>query len=144
MTDHAPTPLGKIGEPPTGLDDCSCTGRNIGKFTSPAALLAIAEAGQISGYDIAERLRSMPLGGETGPDMGGIYRTLRRMERDNLVTSVWDTEGGGPARRLYTLTNLGHRCLERWIETLERHRDAVQHFLNACARQRPERPVEPS
>ena len=40
------------------LNDCSCTGRNIGKFTSPAALLAIAEAGQISGYDIAERLRS--------------------------------------------------------------------------------------
>jgi PadR family transcriptional regulator PadR len=126
------------------LDDCSCTGRNIGKFTSPAALLAIAEAGQISGYDIAERLRSMPLGGDTGPDMGGVYRTLRRMERYNLVTSVWDTDGGGPARRLYTLTNLGDRCLERWIETLSRHRDSVQHFLDEYRRLCPDPPQEPS
>jgi PadR family transcriptional regulator PadR len=129
---------------PCDLDDCSCTGRNIGKFTSPAALLAIAEAGQISGYDIAERLRSMPLGGESGPDMGGVYRTLRRMERYNLVTSVWDTEGGGPARRLYTLTNLGSRCLERWIGTLQGHRDAVQHFLNEYERFCLDQPQEPS
>jgi PadR family transcriptional regulator PadR len=111
------------------LNDCSCTGKNIGKFTSPAALLAIAEAGCLSGYDIAERLRSMPLGGETGPDTGGLYRTLRRMERFNLVTSMWDTEGGGPARRLYTLTNLGDLCLDRWKETLKAHRDAIDGYL---------------
>lgn len=111
------------------LNDCSCTGKNIGKFTSPAALMAIAEAGCLSGYDIAERLRSMPLGGETGPDTGGLYRTLRRMERFNLVTSNWDTEGGGPARRLYNLTNLGDQCLDRWAETLKAHRDAIDGYL---------------
>ncbi|MBU2602876.1 MAG: helix-turn-helix transcriptional regulator [Actinobacteria bacterium] len=111
------------------LDDCACTGKNIGKFTSPAALLAIAERECLSGYDMAERLRSMPLGGETGPDSGGLYRTLRRMERFNLVTSEWDTEGGGPARRLYSLTNLGDACLDRWAETLRDHRDAIQAFL---------------
>ena len=133
-----------VSSEPCDLDDCSCTGRNIGKFTSPAALLAIAEAGQMSGYDIAERLRSMPLGGDTGPDMGGVYRTLRRMERYNLVTSVWDTEGGGPARRLYTLTNLGDRCLERWIETLRGHRNAVQHFLDEYEHLFSDRPQEGS
>lgn len=139
---ESPAPSGSTES--CNLDDCSCTGRNIGKFTSPAALLAIAEAGRISGYDVAERLRSMPLGGESGPDMGGVYRTLRRMERYNLVTSVWDTEGGGPARRLYTLTNLGDRCLERWVGTLSRHRDAVQHFLDEHERLRPDQPQEPS
>lgn len=112
------------------LDDCACTGKNIGKFTSPAALLAIAEVECLSGYDIAERLRSMPLGGETGPDSGGLYRTLRRMERFNLVTSEWDTEGGGPARRLYSLTNLGDACLDRWADTLHAHREAIQAFLD--------------
>jgi PadR family transcriptional regulator PadR len=113
----------------SSLSECSCAGKNIGKFTSPAALLAIAEAGCLSGYDIAERLRSMPLGGETGPDTGGLYRTLRRMERFNLVSSTWDTEGGGPARRLYTLTNLGDLCLDRWRETLKAHRDAIDDYL---------------
>lgn len=118
------------------LDDCACTGKNIGKFTSPAALLAIAERECLSGYDIAERLRSMPLGGETGPDSGGLYRTLRRMERFNLVTSEWDTEGGGPARRLYSLTNLGDACLDRWAETLRDHCDAIQAFLEDYERLR--------
>lgn len=111
------------------LDNCACTGKNIGKYTSPAALLALAEAGCMSGYDMAERLRSMPIGGETGPDSGGLYRTLRRMERFNLVTSEWDTTGGGPARRLYSLTNLGDECLDRWAETLRAHRAAIQVFL---------------
>ncbi|GAB4245252.1 MAG: hypothetical protein Kow00122_01890 [Thermoleophilia bacterium] len=135
MSDGSPT-----GEPPgpgenaaCDLGDCACTGKNLGKFTSPAALLAIAEAGCLSGYDIAERLRSMPLGGDTGPDSGGLYRTLRRMERFNLVTSQWDTEGGGPARRLYTLTNLGDACLDRWAETLRAHQAAIQAFLDAHA-----------
>ncbi len=118
-----------VGRETCDLDDCACTGKNIGKYTSPAALLAIAEAGSISGYDIAERLRSMPLGGESGPDSGGLYRTLRRMERYNLVTSTWDTEGGGPARRLYALTNLGDRCLERWALTLAEHESAIEGFL---------------
>ncbi len=140
--DRIPVDGPPAGEP-CDLSDCSCTGRNLGKFTSPAALLAIAEAGKISGYAIADRLRSMPLGGETGPDMAGVYRTLRRMERFKLVTSVWDTEGGGPARRLYTLTNLGDRCLERWVETLRGHRDAVEHFLeqyaHLCETQRSDR-----
>jgi len=116
------------------FDDCACTGRNIGKFTSPAALLAIAETGLRSGYDIAERLRTMPLGGETGPDTGGLYRTLRRMERMNLVTSEWDTEGGGPARRMYRLTNLGDRCLRQWAGTLREHSRAIERFLDDYAR----------
>jgi PadR family transcriptional regulator PadR len=66
--------------------------------------------------------------------MGGVYRTLRRMERYNLVTSLWDTEGGGPARRLYALTNLGDQCLEGWIQALSGHRDAVEHFLGEYQR----------
>jgi poly-beta-hydroxybutyrate-responsive repressor len=115
------------------FEECACTGRNVGKFTSPAALLAIAETGERSGYDIAERLRTMALGGETGPDSGGLYRTLRRMERMNLVTSEWDTEGGGPARRLYRLTNLGDRCLTRWAETLRDHTRAIEGFLKDYA-----------
>jgi PadR family transcriptional regulator PadR len=134
----------KIPDQSCSLEDCSCTGKNLGKFTSPAALLAIAEAGCLSGYDIAERLRSMPLGGETGPDSGGLYRTLRRMERFNLVTSEWDTEGGGPARRVYRLTNLGDQCLQEWVKTLGGHRSAIKSFLDDYERYRREDAVQTS
>jgi poly-beta-hydroxybutyrate-responsive repressor len=124
-------------------DDCACTGKNLVKFTSPAALLAVAESGALSGWDIAERLRSMPLGGETGPDTGGLYRTLRRMERYHLLVSQWDTEGGGPARRIYRLTELGDRCLAMWAETLQGHRDAVESFLADFSRIRQRTEEEP-
>jgi PadR family transcriptional regulator, regulatory protein PadR len=118
------------------FDDCACTGKNLMKFTSPAALLAVAEKGALSGYDIVERLRSMPLGGESGPDPGGLYRVLRRMERFNLLSSEWDTTGTGPARRLYRLTHLGDRCLDQWAETLRSHSQAVESFLADFARLR--------
>ncbi len=111
------------------FEDCACTGKNLVRFTSPAALLAIAEASRISGYDIGERLGAMPLYGDSGPDSGGLYRTLRRLESLDLVTSEWDTSGAGPARRLYSITEAGARCLENWARTLETHRTAVAAFL---------------
>jgi PadR family transcriptional regulator, regulatory protein PadR len=129
-------PEARPEDPTCSFDDCACTGKNLVKFTSPAALLAVAEAGALSGYDIAERLRSMPLGGESGPDPGGIYRVLRRMERFNLLTSEWDTSGPGPARRVYRLTYLGDRCLDQWAETLRSHSGAVQSFLGEFERLR--------
>lgn len=122
------------------LRDCACTGKNIGKFTAPAALLAIAEAGCLSGYDVAERLRQMALGGDAGPDSGGLYRTMRRMERFHLVTSEWDTKGEGPARRLYRLTELGDQCLDRWAKTLSFHRSAISEFLSDYERLRATEP----
>lgn len=111
------------------FEDCACTGKNLVRFTSPAALLAIAEASRVSGYDIGERLGAMPLYGESGPDSGGLYRTLRRLESLELVSSEWDTSGAGPARRLYSITEAGARCLENWARTLEAHRAAVAAFL---------------
>lgn len=116
------------------FEDCACTGKNLVRFTSPAALLVIAEAGPVSGYDVSERLATMPLYGDSGPDSGGLYRTLRRLEGLELVRSEWDTSGNGPARRLYSLTKLGARCLDNWAITLETHRAAVAAFLEDYAR----------
>ena len=52
------------------------------------------------------------------PDATGIYRALKRMEEAELVTSVWDTPEEGSAKRLFSLTDKGRRCLRRWIDAL--------------------------
>ncbi|GAB4244071.1 MAG: helix-turn-helix transcriptional regulator [Thermoleophilia bacterium] len=128
-----------LGPDACDFEDCACTGKNLVRFTSPAALLAIAEAGPVSGYEIGDRLRSMPLYGDSGPDSGGLYRTLRRLEALGLVRSHWDTSGNGPARRLYEVTESGSRCLDNWAQTLEGHRAAVTGFLADYRRLRSDR-----
>ena len=52
------------------------------------------------------------------PDATGIYRALKRMEESGLVTSEWDTPSEGSAKRLFSLTDKGYRCLRRWIDAL--------------------------
>ncbi len=121
------------GKNAASFDDCPCTGRNLEKFTHPAALLAIAEAGSISGYDIARRVRELSLSGETGVDHSGVYRTLRKMEETGLVASSWEAGDKGPARRLYTLTDSGRDCLDVWARTLKRHSQAIESFLEEYA-----------
>lgn len=37
-------------------------------------------------------------------DIGNLYRTLRRMEQDGLVTSVWNKKDNDRDKRVYTIT----------------------------------------
>ena len=49
---------------------------------------------------------------------GSVFETLRRLEDNGHVVSDWDVEGGGPARRIYSLTQSGERHLKEWAEVL--------------------------
>ena len=72
-------------------------------WLQPFLLLAL-EQWQSHGYELIRRMSAF--GFET-LDRGSVYRTLRQLEKDGLVTSGWDTSKDGPARRLYTLTDAG-------------------------------------
>src|SRR4028118_1648758 len=69
----------------------------------PMMLLSIREWDSY-GYELMERARA--LGFET-MNPGTLYRALRRMEEDGVVESSWETSRGGPARRMYTITDAG-------------------------------------
>ena len=40
------------------------------------------------------------------------------MEESGLVDSEWDTPAEGSAKRMFTLTDKGYKCLRRWIDAL--------------------------
>ena len=44
-----------------------------------------------------------------------IYTTLRQMEQDGLVTSIYIKEEGQPDRRVYTITETGKQALAEWL-----------------------------
>ncbi len=58
-----------------------------------------------------------------------IYGLLRRMEDMDLLSSKWDTKGGGPARRVYFITEDGLEYLEEALLGLERVKDVIEVLL---------------
>ncbi len=93
----------------------------------PAFILLALARGPIHGGAInsvlAERMPHFT------PDSGAVYRTLQQLERDGEVVAQWDTEGHGPARKLYRLTDAGWERLDYWREDIERRVANLQHFL---------------
>ena len=82
-----------------------------------------------------ELLERLPeLTGEARVEMGNLYRLLRGLEEEGLVTSEWDDTSPGPAKRRYAITPAGERLLDHWVEafgielqTIYGEGDAVEH-----------------
>jgi PadR family transcriptional regulator PadR len=95
-------------------------------MVEPAVLLLL-RAGPLHGYELLERLP--PLVGEERVDMGNLYRFLRTLEEDGIVTSEWQDDVPGPAKRTYALTDAGQRLLDDWAAALRDVRGRVDAFL---------------
>ena len=96
------------------------------RFGEPALLLLLA-GGPTHGYELLERLPDLL--GDERVDVGNVYRALRSLEDEGLVTSEWRADLPGPAKRTYTLTDEGHELLESWLESLAALRDGLEGFL---------------
>src|SRR5262245_23971078 len=106
-------------------DRCRCNGGQPKNFVRPCLLLLLAES-PAHGYELLDRLR--PFGFEVN-DPASIYKTLRGMDQDGLISSQWELSNRGPARRVYSLTSDGQDLLEAWALTLEQNRDILTSYL---------------
>lgn len=108
---------------------CRCDGGQPKNFARPCLLLLLSEA-PAHGYELIDRMR--PFGFEVN-DPASVYKTLRQMERDGIVSSEWELPKRGPARRVYALTSDGRDLLDAWAHTLERNRAVLDSFLSRFA-----------
>ncbi len=74
------------------------------------------------GYQVATQLREA-LNAEL-PE-GTLYPLLRRMQRDGLVDTEWDTESGSNPRKYYTITPRGRLMLEKMRTEFEHWQKAM-------------------
>lgn len=103
--------------------------RRIHRFVEPCLLLLL-HRDRTHGYDLLEGLNEF--GFEENPvDSSVVYRALREMEAQGLVTSTWDTTGRGPPRRVYRITAEGDRYLANWVGDLQETDRVLHHFLAA-------------
>src|ERR1700741_3745937 len=78
------------------------------RFAEPALLLLLRER-PAYGYELLERLPELT--GEARVEMGNLYRLLRALEEERLVTSEWSD-----GKRTYAITDHGRALLDQWAE----------------------------
>ena len=98
------------------------------RLVEPALLLLLHERPR-HGYDLLEHIPAL-VGDGAEVDLGNLYRLLRGLEAEGLVSSEWDVEASGPARRIYTLTPAGARLLDAWASALRATGDVIATFLD--------------
>jgi len=95
-------------------------------MVEPGVLLLLRE-GPLHGYELLERLPALV--GEERVDMGNLYRFLRALEQEGIVTSEWRDDLPGPAKRTYTLTDAGSKLLDDWAAALRAARTRIDGYL---------------
>ena len=110
---------------------CGCSFRsrdfgNVERFIEPCILLLLSKTSS-HGYGLMEDLEKHC--GER-VDIGDLYRTLRRMERDGWVESEWEKNKTGPDRRIYTITAEGKDFLKSAASSLTRTDKLIHRFLD--------------
>lgn len=99
-------------------------------WLQPFLLLSLQQW-QGHGYELMQRLAVY---GFESTDPGSVYRTLRQLERDGLVSSDWDTDSTqGPARRVYSLTDAGATYLQTWASALRGYQSMLDSFFQSYA-----------
>ena len=103
------------------------------RFTEPAVLLVLRDTPG-HGYELLEQLQTlMP---NERIDMGNLYRILRSLEREGLVSSTWDEEAPGPAKRVYVITESGRRVLGQWVAAFKKIEQQIAVFSKRYADER--------
>ena len=97
------------------------------RLIEPAVLLLLRERPR-HGYDLLENIPDL-VGDGADVDLGNLYRLLRGLEAEGVVSSTWHVDAPGPARRIYTLTPAGGRLLDAWAAALRSTESVVAMFL---------------
>ena len=92
----------------------------------PYLLLAVSMQ-RAHGYMIEEYINGS---GFFRVDASTLYRTLRQLEKDGLLSSDWEPGPSGPARRVYSLTESGRAWLDAWSATLRAYRSMLDNFFS--------------
>jgi DNA-binding PadR family transcriptional regulator len=101
---------------------------NLYRFVEPVVLLLLKTKGRTYGYDLSMDLQEHALT-DAEIERAALYRTLRRLEMNGNVVSEWETDKGGPARRVYRLTAKGEKHLEEWAEVLGHVSKSMARFV---------------
>ncbi len=109
------------------------------KWAYPVILVLLQEENS-HGYEVMERLQEEFGFEQISP--GAVYRALRQMENLGLCKTEWEPIEGGPAHRVYSITDEGEAFLAAWVEAGEKYRRVEETFSRVYEKSRTSRSSE--
>lgn len=108
-----------------------CKGKapNIKRFMEISLLLLLAQE-ESHGYILAEKLTNFGFSKDE-LNIGTLYRTLRKMEKDGYIISKWKEGGQGPKKRVYQITETGKSMLAQLIEMLKNRKKRIEKLIDS-------------
>lgn len=101
---------------------------NLSRFVEPVLLYLLKMKGESYGYELASELPKHALT-DSAIEMAALYKTLRQLEENGCVQSHWNSQGSGPAKRVYSLTPRGEEHLGEWVEVLNHLSGTMKKFV---------------
>ena len=108
-------------------------GRGLGfekRWWLSAHILLELFKGSTHGYELLDMLSRKGITWPGKGSIGTVYKQLRDMEAGGLVQSMWDTEGKGAPKRIYTITSYGIKYLENITTSLKLHINFISNFID--------------
>ena len=114
----------------TSDDSLFCHGKThkMERFMEVCLLLLLyEETGH--GYGLIEQLSYFGFS-EEQLNVSTLYRTLRKMEKEGSIVSVWEKGGQGPTRRVYNITDSGKKELYSWVQILKTRKARIEKLIS--------------
>ena len=94
-------------------------------FFLQSCLLVLLHREPGYGYNLMEDLQEFGFHPDQ-MDISIIYRALRDLQANDMVSDSWDNSSLGPQRRVYTITPQGEEALTEWIGNLRQRRKEIE------------------
>lgn len=103
-----------------------CKHHKMERYLEVSLLLLLSE-NESHGYGLIEDLTYF--GFEEELNVGSLYRTLRKMESQDLVISRWEKGDSGPRKRVYKITEAGKEELNYWVEVMKLRKQRIENLI---------------
>ena len=110
------------------FNGCACSGKSLVRFVRPV-LLAFLVKRKAHGYELMQQFEALALFSDDPVDASGVYKVLKEMEKEGLLTGQVDAVSGGPSRRILSITPQGRACLKQWRTTLRDYHAQVGELV---------------
>ncbi len=86
---------------------------------------------ELHGYELISKISDVFPGmvGKGVGEMGRGYRILKELEMEGLITSHWDINEIGPARKVYKLTPKGEELRRENIKYIKEIKECIEKFI---------------
>ncbi len=98
------------------------------KGTTPGLALALLAERPMYGYELAKAISARSAGALL-LGQGTLYPVLHQLERAGHIAGKWETQQGGPERRVYRLTPQGQAALAERQAEWAAFIDVIGRFL---------------